>query len=292
VGIVLGDNRYGKAEVRLVRVTRLGDRHELRDLDVGIALSGDYDAVHLRGDNAHVLPTDSQKNTVYALASEAPIGEIEEFGLRLARHFVATSAPVRRAVVRLEEQPWSRIHVAGAAHPHAFERAGSERRAAVVTHEAGAEWVVSGLEDLVLLKTAGSEFHGFARDRYTTLTETRDRILATAVSARWRHRTAEADWAASFAGARRALLETFALHHSLSLQHTLYEMGRVLLEARPEVAEVRLTMPNRHHFAVDLEPFGLPNREEVFLAADRPYGLIEGTVRREDAPPAPDDLDW
>jgi urate oxidase len=292
VGIVLGDNRYGKAEVRLVRVTRHAGHHELRDLDVSVALSGDYDAAHLRGDNAHVLPTDTQKNTVYALASEAPIGEIEEFGLRLARHFVATSAPVRRAVVRLEEHSWSRIDVAGSAHPHAFERTSSERRVAVVTREAGADWVVSGLEDLVLLKTSGSEFRGFARDRYTTLAEAHDRILATAVSARWRHRTAGADWAASFDAARRALLETFALHHSRSLQQTLYEMGRVLLEARPEVAEVRLTLPNRHHFAVDLAPFGLPNKEEVFLAADRPYGLIEGTVRREDAPAAPDGLDW
>ncbi len=292
MGIVLGDNRYGKAETRLVRVTRRGDRHELRDLNVSIALSGDFEAVHLRGDNASVLPTDSQRNTVYALAAEAPVGEVEQFALRLAQHFVAGSEPVRRAVVRVEEYPWSRILAAGVPHPHAFQRAGSERRVTVVTREAGAAWVVSGLDDLVVLKTTGSEFHGFARDRYTTLEETRDRILATAVSARWLHRSADADWAGSFAGARRALLETFAGHHSLSLQQTLYEMGRALLEARPEVAEVRLTMPNRHHLAVDLAPFGLASEGEVFFAADRPYGLIEGTVRRDDAPEAPARLDW
>jgi len=287
VGIVLGDNRYGKAETRLVRVTRRDGHHELRDLNVSIALSGDFEAVHLRGDNASVLPTDSQKNTVYALAAEAPVGEVEEFALRLARHFVATSGPVRRAVARVEEFGWARISVAGAPHPHAFRRDGSERRVAVVTCEAGVAWVVSGLDDLVVLKTTGSEFHGFARDRYTTLEETRDRILATAVTARWLHRAPEANWAESFAESRRALLETFAGHHSLSLQQTLYEMGRALLEGRPEVAEVRLTMPNRHHFAVDLAPFGLANDGEVFFAADRPYGLIEGTVRRDDAPAAP-----
>jgi urate oxidase len=292
VGIVLGDNRYGKAETRLVRVTRRGERHEIRDLTVSVALSGDFEAVHLSGDNANLLPTDSQKNTVYAFAAEAPLGEIEELALRLGRHFVATHEPVRRAVVRVDEHPWAHVPLAGDPHPHAFQRVGAERRVAVVTCQADDAWVVSGLDDLVVLKTAGSEFRGFARDRYTTLEETGDRVLATAVAARWRHRVADAGWGESFAEARRALLETFARHHSRSLQQTLYEMGRAVLEAEPQVAEVRLAMPNRHHFAVDLAPFGLTNDGEVYLAADRPYGLIEGTVRRDDAPPAPAWLDW
>ena len=295
MGIVLGDNRYGKAEIRLVHVTRRGERHDIRDLTVHVALSGDFEAAHLAGDNAGVLPTDSQRNTVYALAAEAPPGEIEEFALRLGRHFVASHAPVERAVIRVEEQPWSRIPVAGAPHPHAFQR-GCERRLAVVTCRAGDARVVSGLDDLVVLKSTGSEFRGFARDRYTTLAEADDRILATAVSARWRHREADAEWAGSFAEARRALLETFARRYSRSLQQTLYEMGRALLEALPEVAEVRLTLPNLHHVAVDLAPFGLagasPGGDAVYLATDRPHGLIEGTVRRDDAPAAPTWLDW
>jgi urate oxidase len=291
VGIVLGNNRYGKAETRLVRVTRRGEWHEIRDLTVSVALGGDFEAAHLSGDNRNVLPTDSQKNTVYAFAAQAPVGEIEDFALRLGRHFVVTRQPVRHAVIRVEEHPWTRIPVAGDPHPHAFQRAGSERRVAVVTCRPGEAWVVSGLDDLVVLKSTGSEFRGFARDRYTTLEETSDRVLATAVSARWRHRKAEADWGGSFAEARRALLETFARQHSRSLQQTLYEMGRALLEARPEVAEVRLALPNRHHFVVDLAPFGLAG-EDVYLATDRPYGLIEGTVRRDDAPAAPAWLDW
>src|SRR2546429_3201235 len=198
MGVVLGDNRYGKAEIRLLRVTRHGERHEIRDLTVGVALSGDFQAVHLRGDNASVLPTDSQKNAVYALAAEAPVGEIEAFGVRLANHFLAAAGAVTRAAVRVEEEGWERIPLQGAPHPHAFRRAGGERRLAVVTCRAGEAAVVSGIEDLVLLKSTGSEFHGFARDRYTTLAETRDPVLATAGSPRSRHRAITGGWDAGF----------------------------------------------------------------------------------------------
>jgi urate oxidase len=291
MGIVLGDNRYGKSEIRLLRVTRHGDRHEIRELMVGISLSGDLDAVHLVGDNRAVLPTDSQKNTAYAFAAEAPVGEIEDFALRLARHFVATVEAVHRAIVHVDEHTWERVDIGGAPHPHAFRRAGEERRQAHAVAEDGAAWVAAGLDGLVVLKSGGSEFHGFARDRYTTLAETSDRILATAVTARWRLATLDVDWAASFAGARAALLQRFAGHHSLSLQQTLYEMGRAVLESRPEVAEVRLSLPNRHHFEVDVARFGVASRHEVFQIADRPYGLIEGTVRRQGAPAGPA-LDW
>jgi len=291
VAIELGENRYGKAETRLLRVTRHGERHEIRELSVDVALAGDFDAAHLEGDNSAVLPTDTQKNTVYAFAAEAPPGQIEDFALRLARHFVATVASVRRATVHIDEHAWDRIDAGGAPHPHAFRRAGEERRQAHAVAEAANAWVAAGLDGLVVLKSTGSEFHGFARDRYTTLQDTSDRILATAVTARWRFATLDVDWAASFDAARAALLRTFADRHSLSLQQTLYEMGRAVLEARPEVAEVRLSLPNRHHFEVDVARFGVAGRHEVFQIADRPYGLIEGTVRRAGAPAGPA-LDW
>lgn len=292
MSIVLGDNRYGKAETRLLRVNRSGGTHEIKDVNVSVALSGDFEAVHLRGENAKVLPTDSQKNIVYALAKEAPLGEIEDFALRLGRHFLATSDSVRRAHIHIEEFPWERIQLAAAPHPHAFRRVGTERRLATVICEADEAWAGAGLADLVVLKSTGSEFWGFAKDRYTTLEETRDRILATAVAARWRFATLDVAWAESFLAARQALLETFARHHSLSLQQTLYEMGKAVLESRTEIAEVRLSLPNRHHFPVDLSPFGLSNENELFSVADRPYGLIEGTVRREGIPPAPSGWEW
>jgi urate oxidase len=283
--IVLGDNQYGKAETHVVRVTRSGPdgkTHEIKDLNVSVALVGDFAASHLEGDNSNVLPTDTQKNTVFAFAKQ-PIGEIEDFALRLARHFVGEFAPIYRARVSIEEQQWTRITVDGAPHPHAFVQAGSEKRTAMVTCTDDADWVVSGISDLVLLKSAGSEFHGYIKDRFTTLPETRDRILATSVVARWRHSGTQVDWAQSFAETRRILLETFAVTHSLALQQTLYAMGEAVLKARQEVVELKLSMPNRHHFVVDLSPFGLANENEVFYASDRPYGLIEGAVTRDDA---------
>ncbi|HVV13756.1 factor-independent urate hydroxylase [Amycolatopsis sp.] len=286
MGITLGPNQYGKAEVRLVTVDRSTPTHRIKDLTVSTSLRGELSATHLHGDNTGVLATDSQKNTVYAFAKEAPAGEIEEFGLRLARHFVGSFDNITGARILVDEHGWDRIPVDGSPHDHAFSRSGDEKRTTAVTVEGGGAWVVSGLRDLVVLKSTGSEFHGFPREKYTTLAETDDRILATAVTARWRYAGLDVNWGKSFTEVRRIMLETFASLHSLSLQQTLYAMGSAVLEARPEVCEVRLSLPNKHHFLVDLTPFGLSNDNEVFFAADRPYGLIEGTVLRDDAPPA------
>jgi urate oxidase len=284
--IRLGDNQYGKAETHVVRVTR-GAMHDVKDMTVSIALAGDFSATHLTGDNSHVVPTDTQKNTVFAFAKD-PVGEIEDFALRLGRHFVSAHGAVRRARVSIVEQPWERITVGGKAHPHAFARNGSEVRLAMVTCTEHSARVVSGITGLILLKSTGSEFWGYREDHYTTLPETRDRMLATAVEARWRYGGESAGWMEARREARRLLIETFASKHSLSLQQTLYAMGEAVLEARADIAEIRLTMANKHHFVVDLEPFGLNNENEVFYASDRPYGLIEGTVTRDDASPADD----
>jgi urate oxidase len=280
VAIVLGANRYGKAETRLVHVGRGPDRHVLTDLNVSVALTGDLDATHLTGDNSGVLPTDTQKNTVYAFAREHGVGEPEAFGLRLARHFVSSQPQIHGATVAIESFTWQRLG------PHSFQRDGAATRLATVTVSDAGEQVVSGLTGLTLLNSTASEFRGFPRDRYTTLPETSDRVLATAVDARWRHLGVDTDWTASYEGVRQALVAGFVNTYSGSLQQTLLAMGTRALQVRPEVAEIRLTLPNKHHLLVDLTPFGLDNPNEVFIAADRPYGLIEGTVTRDDVAPA------
>ncbi|HLX48658.1 MAG TPA: urate oxidase [Streptosporangiaceae bacterium] len=285
MAIVLGPNQYGKAEIRLVHVAKDGGQHRLRDLTVGVTLTGDMTAAHLTGDNSAVLPTDTQKNTVYAFAAEYGVGEIESFAARLARHFTTSQASIATARVHVAEHPWDPVAGTG----HSFARRGGEIRTAEVTCDGTTIWVVSGLAGLVLLNSAGSEFHGYIKDRYTTLAETTDRILATEVTARWRHvavpPAAPGGWDASHAEARRHLIEAFGQTHSKSLQQTLYAMGSRILDHRPEIAEVRLALPNKHHFVVDLSPFGIKNPGTVLYAADRPYGLIEGTVLRDDAPP-------
>jgi urate oxidase len=290
MGIVLGPNQYGKAENRVVRVYRDGARHELRDINVSTSLRGGFADAHLVGDQAQVLPTDSQKNTCFAYAKEKGIGEIEQYAHDLAGHFVNDIEPVHGARIEVEEYAWERVRVDGREHDHTWVRKGQEIRTTVVTVDGSGEdqqtWVVSGLKDLVLMKSTGSEFCGFLKDGYTTLPETRDRVLATSLVARWRYAGRDLDWDKAYHDVRRILLEQFATVHSLALQQTLWEMGRTVLEAHPEITEIRLSAPNRHHFAVDLSPFGLDNPNEVFHAADRPYGLIQATVTRDDAPDA------
>ncbi len=291
MGVVLGPNQYGKSENRLVRIHRETDRHEIRDLNVSTALRGDFAAAHV-GDQRQVLPTDTQKQTVYAYAKTHGVDQVEDFGLALARHFVDDVAPVQWARVEIEEYAWERAEVAGRPHDHTWVRRGQETRTTAVTVERAAdgtvrESVVSGLQDLVVLKSTGSEFHDFLVDEYTVLKPTNDRVLATSVVARWRYLTVDADWAGTYAAIKHTLIERFAEVHSLALQQTLYEMGRAALEGHEEVAEIRFAAPNKHHFVYDLSPFGLANDNEVFHADDRPYGLIQATVQRDDVAPAP-----
>jgi urate oxidase len=282
----LGENRYGKAQIRLMKLDRATERHVLHDLNVSIALSGDMEDVHLTGDNTTVLPTDTQKNTAYAFAREHGVGEIEEFASLLAHHFVDSQASISRARVHVEEYAWERLGTA----PHSFAQSGREVRHTAVTYDGRGERVLSGLTGLVLLSSTGSEFRGFAKDRWTTLAEASDRILCTSVDATWRHTDRASEWDKSYAAARTALTEAFADTYSRSLQQTLYAMGERLVSSVPGVAEVRLSLPNRHHFLVDLAPFGLDNPGEVFHVDDRPYGLIEGTVLADDA--VEDDETW
>jgi urate oxidase len=273
---ILGQNQFGKAEVRLVRITRDTPRHEIRDLNVTSQLRGDFEAAHTAGDNAHVVATDTQKNTVYAFAREG-IATTEEFLLRLGRHFTEDFDWVTGGRWAAEQFFWDRIND----HDHAFSRNKSEVRTAVFEISGSQQTMVAGIEGLTVLKSTGSEFHGFPRDKYTTLQETTDRILATDVTARWRYNSLEADFDGVYASVRGLLLRAFAGTHSLALQQSMYEMGRAVIEAHPEIDEIRMSLPNKHHILVDLQPFGQDNPNEVFFAADRPYGLIEAAVRRE-----------
>ncbi|HET6292463.1 MAG TPA: urate oxidase [Kribbella sp.] len=287
MAIHLGANQYGKAESRVVRIYRDTPRHQIRDLNVSSALRGRFENAHTTGDQSDVLPTDSQKNTAFAFAKEKGVGAIEDFALTLGDQFLQASAAADGARVEIEEYPWERISVDGAGHDHSFVRSGSGLRTTVVNVEGRGEdrraYVVSGIRDLVVLKSTGSEFHGFLKDKYTTLPETDDRILATSLVARWRYDHTDVDWDKSYDEIKGLLLEQFAKIHSLALQQTLYGMGEAVLQRHPEVAEIKFSAPNKHHFLVDLSPFGVENPGEVFIAADRPYGLIEATVVRDDA---------
>jgi len=293
VSVSLGANKYGKAENRVVRIVRDTPRHEIIDLNVTSQLRGAA-LVHsyTQGDNALVVATDTQKNTVFAFAREHGISSPEEFLQTLARHFTGAFDWIEGGLWQAEQYEWDRILVDGQPHDHSFVRRGQGTRLAAVQVVDGQTHVTGGIKDLTVLKSTGSEFAGFPRDNYTTLVETDDRIMATSVTARWRFlpEAVEAgiDYNALYTEVSAVLLSTFATVHSLALQQTLFAMGKAAIEARPEIAEMRFAMPNKHHFTYDLSPFGLENPGEVFYAADRPYGLIEGTVVRDGVPAAPD----
>ena len=269
-------NRYGKSRVRLVKVRRPPNspQHELVDLTIDVLLEGTFDAVYVDGDNRECVATDTMKNTVYALARQDPVAEVEAFASRIADHFF-TKPAVERARISAVEHRWERL----AASPHAFVQPGGEQWTAEVTRDAHGSTIVSGLKNLVVLKTTDSAFAGFPRDAFTTLPETEDRIMATSVTASWTYRAGTTAFAVR-ERIRAALVETFAVHVSRSVQHTLYAMAEAALAACTEVTDITLTMPNRHHLLVDLKPFGLDNPNEVFVATDQPFGLIEATVRR------------
>ncbi|MZD07227.1 urate oxidase [Streptomyces sp. SID5785] len=296
---ILGQNQYGKAENRVVKITRDGDTHHIKDVNVSVALSGDLDDVHLTGSNAHCLPTDTTKNTCFAFAKEHGIESIEQYGIELARHFVESQPSIHRARIRLEEYSWERISGSDAGSKfigsdevkHSFVRKGQEIRLAQVTYDGEKFEVLSGLKDLTVMNTTNSEFWGFIKDKYTTLKEDYDRILATSLSTWWRHNWTSDDertpqWNKSYDQAKKHMLEAFVETYSLSLQQTLFQMGSRIINNRAEIDEIRFSAPNKHHFRQDLSPFGLENEAKdgaVYWAADRPYGLIEATILRDGA---------
>ena len=273
----LGANRYGKQSIRLVRVVR-GPVHRVRDLTVDVALEGGFDAAFVAGDNALVVATDTMKNTVYAFATEHLGGAIEPFARRLATHFLEAEA-VERATVSIREHAWEPLATKAGPAPDAFRRSGGMTRTAVAVADADGAVVDGGVEDLVVMKTGRSAFSGFPRDEYTTLPEVRDRIMATKVTASWRHGTEPRDWDARHAELVETLLATFADHDSESVQHSIWLIARAMLEAEPGIEHVTMRLPNLHHWIVDLAPFGQVSGD-IFVATEQPYGLIEATVRR------------
>lgn len=267
---------YGKTKVRLTYVQRLEARHELKELTVDVFLEGAFQEAFTKADNSIVLPTDTMKNTVYALARKNGIKSIESFGRDLATHFLAGVPHLSHARLEIKEVPWTRIGDSAAA----FVQAGLERRTTSIIATRSAETIRSGIQDLQILKTTDSAFAGFLKDPYTTLAETHDRLLGTVLQADWLYSGKDIDFNATHAGIRANLLATFASHKSLSVQQTLYDMAEAVLAKFDAVSEIHLVMPNKHCLLVDLSKFGMDNPNQVFQPIDEPSGYIEALVGR------------
>jgi urate oxidase len=281
MSVKLIHNNYGKSRVRLMKVARRGDFHELQNLTVKIAFEGDFTEVHTIGDNSRVLPTDTMKNTVYTLARQSEeIEEVEVFARRLADYFLAHNAQVTRVIIEIAEHGWTRIEVGGEAHRHSFTKSGDEKRTTRVDAARDGLKIEAGIVDLIVLKTTKSGFAGFIKDRYTTLPEATDRIFCTSVKADWRYANVEAATGDAWRGVRQTILETFAEHDSLSVQHTLYAMGEAVLEKFADVAEISFSLPNIHCLPIDFTRFGEENDNRIFVPTDEPHGLIEARLSR------------
>ena len=277
---IIHDN-YGKARVRLMKVERKGEWHELQNLTVNIAFEGDFTEVHTVGDNSRVLPTDTMKNMVYTLAHQTQeIEEIEVFGLRLADYFLTNNNQLTRVIIEIAEHGWTRIAVGGEPHQHSFVKGGDEKRTAIISATRSGATVESGVENLIVLKTTKSGFAGYIKDQYTTLPETTDRIFATSIKAVWRYTNTNAATGDAWRNIRQTIIETFAEHDSLSVQHTLYAMGEAVLEKFPDIAEIAFSLPNIHCLPIDFTRFGLENDNRIFVPTDEPHGLIEARLSR------------
>jgi len=277
----LGANRYGKSRVRLSRITRLADRHEFNEWTVHIKLYGAFETSFTEADNSVVLPTDTMKNTVYFVARGSKAATIEEFAMELGDYFLDNNTQVTKVDIDVEEKAWQRMMVDGAAEPTTFKLGGRELHTAQAEREKGGAWkITSGVKGLVILKTTKSAFNDYIVDKLTTLKPATDRIFGTSATITWDFSAATPNYAEARSSILAALLKTFAAHDSLSVQHTLFDMGKAALDAAPEIARITLAMPNLHHLLADLSPFGQDNPNHIFVPIDEPHGSIEATVER------------
>jgi urate oxidase len=278
--IVLVQSAYGKSRVRLVQVARHGDRHDLSDLTIAIRFEGEYGESYTAGDNTGVLPTDTMKNTVYALAAAHGIQEPEAFGLTLASHFLDRNPRLADVRVDLSARTWDRLTSSGNEDGYTFVGRGPDMRTASVAVNRTRRLITAGVQDLLILKSSRSAFAAFLKDEFTTLPETSDRLLATSLTVTWNYGAGDVAYGPTWRHVRQVLLDSFADHESASVQHTMYAMGHAVLAAIPQVELIHLVMPNKHHLPVDLSRFGLDSRNEIFVATDEPHGLIEATIAR------------
>jgi len=280
--MALAENSYGKSRVRLAKVKRHPDHHDFREWTIEILLEGDFESCFVAGDNSKILPTDTMKNTVYSLARTSSADCMEEFGKELITFFLDRNPQVASARVALSEKPWQHLHTSGKPHPTTFVESSGERQTAeIAAMRNAAPSVRAGLENLVVLKTANSEFAGFIRDSLTTLPETTDRLFGTSIRACWRYSSLSANFLALRSAIRDILLSVFADHASKSVQHTLYAMGETALARVPVIEDIELAMPNNHYLLADLSRFGQDNPNEIFVPIDEPHGYIEARLRRQ-----------
>src|SRR5438105_7233152 len=181
----LASHRYGKARVRVAKIFREQDRQSITEIEVMALLQGDFESSYTAGDNKKVVPTDTIKNTINVLAKDQLGEEIEQFAIALGEHFLERYKQIRSANIDISERDWRRMEIDGKPHPHSFVAGGEAKMFTRAICTRNSNSVESGIRDFVILKSTGSGFENYPKDKFTTLLETADRILATSLSATW-----------------------------------------------------------------------------------------------------------
>ena len=277
----LHSHRYGKAKVRVLKVFRAHTTYSLKELEVFVVLEGAFEGSYTTGDNSAIVATDTMKNTINVLAHKQLGHSIEPFAISVAEHFLNKYSQVSSVTVEVAERVWQHLDLGGEPAPASFTSAGKATPFTSVVGTANGMEVTSGIRDLIIMKTSGSAFEGYLKDEFTTLPETNDRLLATSMVGSWVYRFTPPDYSVVNSQVVKKMLEVFATHFSPSVQATLYEMAAAALASCPEISRVSLTMPNLHCLPIDLKPFGLENKNEIFVPTDAPQGWIEATIVRD-----------
>lgn len=277
---MLSSHSYGASHIPLLRITRRGDRHDLRDLVIGVGVEGDVADAFTRGDNALLLPSDTLRNTAHAIARDETLAEIEHIGMALAGHFMSHQPQFTRVRIDLAEQPWARLPVGGRAQGQAFTTSNSERRTAVVTSNGSRMSVVAGLDDFTIMKTGGAAFEGYLADQFTTVASAPERVLSVTAAASWTYVHDEVPFGVTWHAIRQLLIEAFVEHHSRSAEHTAHAMADMVLASYVDVGDVTVRLRQRSLPLVELEKFGIENGRVLFQPEEAPELTADVTLSR------------
>jgi urate oxidase len=273
-------NRYGKGRVRVMRVHRDGDRHEVSQLNIKAMIEGDFARAYTDADNSTSVSTDTIKNVVNIVARENTRLSTEEFCLVLAKKYLDTYPQIDSVMVTAHETKWSRLSFGGKPHPHSFVLDSNGKPFVEVMATRGGTALTSGVDGFTFMKSTQSGWEDYVKDPYTTIPETADRMCATSMVASWKWSAKPASYPAANANILDTLLAVFGTTYSRSVQDSLYRMGEAALAAVPEISEISMACPNMHFIPMNLNAFGLDNNNDVFLPTDEPHGQIECTVGR------------
>jgi urate oxidase len=273
-------NRYGKGRVRVMRIHRDGDRHEVSQLNIKAMFEGDFSRAYTDADNSTSVSTDTIKNVVNVVARENTGLCTEEFCQALAKKYFDSYPQLTSVAITAHETKWSRLSFGGKPHPHSFILDSNGKPTVELTATREASTLVSGIDGFTFMKSTQSGWENYVKDRYTTLMETSDRMCATSMLASWKWSAKPKDYSATNKKILATLLEVFGSTYSASVQDSLYRMGEAALAAVPEISEISMACPNMHFIPMNLSAFGLDNNNDVFLPTDEPHGQIECTVGR------------